>query len=153
MGAGRGKSRRVPRAFPGLSGLTKGKTGATLPVTERLRGMDESCLFCRIARREIETQVLFEDDHVLAFPDINPQAPVHILLIPKQHIATTDDFRAEHGDLLARLMLAATKVGRDQGLNQDGYRLVMNCQEGAGQSVFHVHMHLLGGRRMTWPPG
>ena len=115
--------------------------------------MDDACLFCRIARREIETEVLFEDDHVLAFPDVNPQAPVHVLLIPKEHIATTDDFRAEHGDLLAGLMLAAAKVGRDQGLDRDGYRLVMNCREGAGQSVFHVHMHLLGGRRMSWPPG
>ena len=115
--------------------------------------MSETCLFCKIARRELDTAVVYEDDDLLAFKDIQPQAPVHVLLIPKRHLATLNDLRPDHGELIARLVLAATKIARDQGVADEGYRLVWNCQEGAGQSVFHVHLHLLGGRRMNWPPG
>lgn len=111
------------------------------------------CLFCRIARGELEADTVFENDLVIAFRDISPQAPVHILIIPRRHIPTTNDLRPDHAEILSELMLAATKIAADQGLAEDGYRLVMNCQEGAGQSVFHIHLHLLGGRRMEWPPG
>ncbi len=111
------------------------------------------CLFCRIANREIPADVVYEDDDLLAFRDIDPKAPVHILIIPKRHIATVNDVRPDHADLLSGLFIAAAKLARDQDLAEDGYRLVVNCQEGAGQSVFHLHMHLLGGRRMEWPPG
>ncbi len=115
--------------------------------------MTTDCLFCKIARREIDAQVVYENDDVLAFRDINPQAPVHVLVIPKQHVATANDIRAEHGGMLAAMFTAAARVARDHDVADEGYRLVMNCQEGAGQSVFHVHLHLLGGRRMKWPPG
>jgi len=115
--------------------------------------MEESCLFCKIAHRELDADLVFEDDHVVAFQDINPQAPVHVLIIPRAHVATVNDLREEHGEDLARLFLAARKIAVDQGVDEEGYRLVVNCQEGAGQSVFHIHMHLLGGRRMSWPPG
>ena len=115
--------------------------------------MSDSCLFCKIVQGEIPSDLVFENDQVVAFRDISPQAPVHILIVPRQHVATVNDFRSEHGETLTQLMLAAPKIAVDQGVDEDGYRLVLNCQEGAGQSVFHVHMHLLGGRRMEWPPG
>jgi len=115
--------------------------------------MSGDCLFCGISEKQIEADILYEDDVLVAFRDINPQAPVHILIVPRAHIATLNDLHPEHGELLGELMLAATKIARDQGVDEDGYRLVLNCQEGAGQSVFHLHMHLLGGRRMSWPPG
>jgi histidine triad (HIT) family protein len=115
--------------------------------------MSDACLFCKIARHELDAAVVYEDDDVLAFKDIQPQAPVHVLVIPKRHLATLNDLRPDHGDLIVRLVLAATKIARDQGVADDGYRLVWNCQEGAGQSVFHLHLHLLGGRRLNWPPG
>ncbi len=115
--------------------------------------MSADCLFCRIARREIESDVVYEDDRLLAFRDANPQAPVHVLLVPKDHVPTVNDLRTEHRDLVGGLLLAAAKIARDQDVAEDGYRLVMNCGEGAGQSVFHLHLHLLGGRRMNWPPG
>jgi histidine triad (HIT) family protein len=115
--------------------------------------MTAPCLFCRIARRDLDAEILFEDEDVLAFRDVNPQAPVHILLIPKRHIPTVNEIRAEDARLLSALLLAVPKLARDQGVDEEGYRLVMNCQEGAGQSVFHLHLHLLGGRRMSWQPG
>ena len=111
------------------------------------------CLFCRIVQGELDADTVFENDQVIAFRDISPQAPVHILIIPRRHIATTNDLRPDHAEILSELMLAAAKIAADQGLAEDGYRLVMNCQEGAGQSVFHIHLHLLGGRRFEWPPG
>jgi histidine triad (HIT) family protein len=115
--------------------------------------MNDSCLFCKIAGKELESDVVYEDDHILAFRDIDPQAPIHVLIIPKMHVATSNDFRAEHAPVLSELLLTAAKIARDQGVEESGYRVVMNCQEGAGQSVFHVHLHLLGGRPMAWPPG
>ncbi len=114
--------------------------------------MDASCIFCRIARHEIDTDVVYEDDHLIAFRDLAPQAPVHILVIPKQHVAGVDDVRADHETALARVFPAAARIARDQGV-AGGYRLVVNTGESAGQSVFHLHVHLLGGRPMTWPPG
>ncbi len=111
------------------------------------------CLFCKFVSGEIEPDKVYEDDHVLAFRDINPQAPTHILVIPKKHIPTLNDLQAEDEALVGKLYLAAQKIARDEGIAEDGYRTVMNCNEMAGQTVFHIHLHLLGGRGMAWPPG
>lgn len=113
----------------------------------------EECLFCRMAAGEIKPDTVYEDDEMLAFRDINPQAPLHVLVIPKRHIATSNDLAAEDAGLVGRLVLAARKIAADEGVDEAGYRLVINCNAGAGQSVFHVHVHLLGGRRLGWPPG
>lgn len=102
---------------------------------------------------EITPDKVYENDKVLAFRDINPQAPTHVLIVPKQHIATINDIDASHRDLVGELYLAAKEVARAEGIDERGYRTVMNCNEEAGQSVFHIHLHLLGGRGMTWPPG
>ena len=115
--------------------------------------MVESCLFCKIVSGEIDARILHEDDAVVAFRDVNPQAPVHALIVPRRHVATLNDLRPEHGDLVARMVLAAAKVARDQDVADEGYRLVWNCGAGAGQTVFHLHLHLLGGRGLSWPPG
>ena len=112
-----------------------------------------SCLFCRIGHSEIPAQKVFEDDEIVAFEDINPQAPVHVLVIPRQHVATLNDLQAEHDALIGRMHRVAALLARDRGLAERGYRVVMNCNAEAGQSVFHVHLHLLGGRAMHWPPG
>jgi len=102
---------------------------------------------------EIAPDKVFENDKVLAFRDINPQAPTHVLVIPKQHIATINDLDASHRDLVGELYLAAKEIARAEGIDERGYRTVMNCNEESGQSVFHIHLHVLGGRGMTWPPG
>jgi len=111
------------------------------------------CLFCKIARKEIPADVLYEDRLVVAFSDINPQAPVHVLIIPKAHHETLNDVSAEEQQLLGHMVLVATKMAGEKELKEKGYRLVANCLASAGQSVFHVHFHLLGGRTFTWPPG
>jgi histidine triad (HIT) family protein len=103
--------------------------------------------------RDIDAEIVHEDDLVVAFRDVNPQAPLHVLIVPRRHVATVNDLREDHGEALSRLFLAAAKIARDQGVDEGGYRLVVNCNEGAGQSVFHLHMHVLGGRAMQWPPG
>jgi len=113
----------------------------------------EECLFCRMVAGEIKPDTVYEDDEMLAFRDINPQAPLHVLVIPKRHIATSNDLDAEDAGLVGRLVLAARRIAADEGVDEAGYRLVINCNAGAGQSVFHVHVHLLGGRRLGWPPG
>ncbi|MEJ8567555.1 histidine triad nucleotide-binding protein [Elongatibacter sediminis] len=110
-------------------------------------------LFLKIIQREIDADIVYETDELLAFRDINPQAPTHILIIPKEHIRTLDDLQADHAGLVGRMVLAAAEIAREQGLAQDGYRLVVNCREAGGQMVYHIHLHLLGGRQMTWPPG
>lgn len=110
-------------------------------------------LFAKIIRREIPAEIVYENDQVLAFKDINPQAPVHVLFIPKTAIATLDDAGSDHAELLGTLMLAAADYARQQGFAENGYRVVMNCREDGGQSVYHIHLHLLAGRRLTWPPG
>jgi len=115
--------------------------------------MTTECLFCKMVRGEIKPNTVYEDDTVLAFKDINPQAPVHILVIPKKHIATLNDVGPADADLVGKLVLAAKRVAKDAGVAESGYRLVLNCNADAGQSVFHVHVHLLGGRFMRWPPG
>ena len=113
--------------------------------------MTESCLFCRIVRREIPATIVHEDEHTLAFRDIDPKAPTHVLVIPKEHVATLND--ATDAPMLGRLLLAARDIAATEGIAEDGYRTVINCGAGAGQTVFHVHLHLLGGRKLGWPPG
>lgn len=112
---------------------------------------ETNCLFCKIADGEVSADVVREDDRILAFRDINPQAPTHILLIPRKHIPSVDELDPEDADLVGELFLAAKELAREEELG--GYRLVMNTGRRAGQSVFHIHLHLLGGRSMGWPPG
>lgn len=112
-----------------------------------------STLFTKIINREIPATIVFEDEQVLAFRDINPQAPTHILVIPKKEIATTNDLRPEHETLVGHMVRVASEIAKKEGISEDGYRLVMNCNKDAGKTVFHIHLHLLGGRSMTWPPG
>jgi len=111
------------------------------------------CLFCKIARREIQADVVHETDQVVAFRDIRPQAPTHILLIPKDHVESAATVTDEHGELLAEIVQAAAHLAKAEGIDRSGWRLVTNVGPNAGQSVFHVHFHLLGGRAMSWPPG
>lgn len=113
--------------------------------------MADDCLFCRIVRREIPATLVFEDEHVVAFRDINPQAPVHVVIIPRDHVASLND--ATDAALIGRLSLAAAKIARAEGVGESGYRTVVNTNRDAGQTVFHVHLHLLGGRHLAWPPG
>jgi len=110
-------------------------------------------IFTKIINREIPAEILYEDDEVLAFRDVSPQAPVHFLVIPKQPIPTVNDIQPDQAELIGKMVLAAQLVAREQGVAEDGYRLVMNCNEDGGQTVFHIHMHVLGGRPMSWPPG
>ena len=111
------------------------------------------CLFCRIAAGEIPANILYSDEDVLAFRDINPQAPLHALVIPRKHIATINDLQADDAALVGKLFLAAKQVAKEAGYAEDGYRVVMNCGLDAGQSVFHIHLHILAGRALSWPPG
>lgn len=111
------------------------------------------CLFCKIVAGEMDADIVHSDDHVVGFKDINPQAPHHVLFVPREHVATLDDLEEEHAPLVGRLYLAAGTYARENDLHREGWRAVMNSQEGAGQSVFHVHLHLLGGRNFRWPPG
>ena len=111
------------------------------------------CLFCRIASKEIPSKTVFEDADCVAFEDINPQAPHHVLVVPRSHFETLDDVPASEAAMLGHLVMVATRIARKRGLGESGYRLVLNCRESAGQSVFHIHLHLLGGRDFRWPPG
>lgn len=113
---------------------------------------DSSCLFCRIAAGEIPADLVFESDDVLAFRDIQPRAPTHILLIPREHVASLDELEDRHAELMGHLFLAARDVARAEGLD-DGWRTVVNVGVDGGQTVFHLHVHLLGGRALGWPPG
>ena len=114
---------------------------------------DQDCLFCRIVRREIKAEIVAEEDSFTAFKDINPQAPTHLLIIPNEHLPTLDDAKAQQATLLGRGLLFANRLARQYQLQESGYRVVVNNGAGAGQSVFHLHFHLLGGRPMRWPPG
>ncbi len=111
------------------------------------------CIFCKIAEGGIPAEIVYEDDQVVAFQDLNPQAPVHILVIPRKHIPTTNDLREEDAELMGRLHLVAKEIAMKEGIAEAGYRTVLNCNAQAGQTVFHIHLHLLGGRPMGWPPG
>jgi histidine triad (HIT) family protein len=110
-------------------------------------------LFSKIIRREIPADIVFEDEHVLAFRDIHPQAPVHVLFIPKTPVATLNDLQPEQAELVGRLLLAAAAYAKREGFADAGYRTVFNCNGDGGQSVYHIHLHLLAGRRLSWPPG
>lgn len=111
-------------------------------------------IFSKIIKREIPADIVYENDNILAFRDINPQAPVHILIIPKQEIETIREINgSEHASLLGEMYDAANNIAREEGIFEDGFRLVFNCGDNGGQEVYHIHMHLLGGRKMKWPPG
>jgi len=115
--------------------------------------MTENCLFCKMVSGEIQPKKVYEDADVLAFHDINPRAPVHVLVIPKKHFATVNDFTDADTALVGKVMLAGQKVAAQLGIADSGYRLVANCNGAGGQLVWHMHLHVLGGRQMTWPPG
>ncbi|MYL23138.1 histidine triad nucleotide-binding protein [Vreelandella massiliensis] len=111
------------------------------------------CLFCKIINREIPGDIVYEDDEVLAFNDLNPQAPTHILIIPKKHIATLNDIEESDLATIGRLQYTAAQIAKEKGFADEGYRVVMNCNDMGGQTVYHIHMHLMGGREFTWPAG
>ncbi|MGE5443150.1 MAG: histidine triad nucleotide-binding protein [Ignavibacteriales bacterium] len=113
----------------------------------------DDCIFCEIVRRKARADIVYEDALSIAFRDIKPQAPVHILVIPKNHIRTVVESVEEHKPLLGHLIYVANNIAKKEGISQRGFRLVINCGAQSGQTVWHIHIHLLGGRRMTWPPG
>ena len=113
----------------------------------------DDCLFCKITAGEISPDLVYENESVLVFRDINPQAPLHVLVIPRKHISTANDVAAEDTGLVGEMLLAAQQVAAAEGYAESGYRLVMNCNADAGQTVFHIHLHLLAGRPLNWPPG
>ncbi len=126
------------------------KTGPSRSTQEIVMSDD---LFLKIINREIPADIVYETNEILAFRDINPQAPVHVLIIPKERIPTMNDLQAQHESLVGKLFQAAAEIAREEGISDDGYRVVMNCNEAGGQMVYHIHLHLLGGRQMSWPPG
>lgn len=111
------------------------------------------CIFCKIIGRKIQAKIVHEDDLSLAFEDINPQSPVHMLVIPKKHIPTLLDLKSEDDHLIGHLFSIANKIARDKGISERGFRVVTNCNPESGQTVYHIHLHILGGRHMHWPPG
>ncbi|MFH0764281.1 MAG: histidine triad nucleotide-binding protein [Candidatus Omnitrophota bacterium] len=113
----------------------------------------EFCLFCGIAKKEIPAKIAYEDDAALAFEDINPKAPVHLLVIPKLHIERVSDIREDGFELVGHLISIANRLAESRKIKESGYRLILNCNKDAGQEVFHLHLHLLGGRKFSWPPG
>jgi histidine triad (HIT) family protein len=114
---------------------------------------EQDCLFCKILSGDIPADIVYESDTAIAFRDVNPQAPTHVLVIPRKHIATINDLGEADQQIVGSLYLAAKEVASAEGISDEGYRAVMNCNEGAGQSVFHIHLHVLGGRALGWPPG
>ncbi|MEE8112992.1 MAG: histidine triad nucleotide-binding protein [Nitrososphaerales archaeon] len=111
--------------------------------------MSKDCLFCKISSKEIPADIVYEDDKVLAFRDINPQAPIHMLIIPHRHISNLNEANANDQELLGYMVLTAAQLAKDNGVDESGYRLVMNCNEHGGQTVFHIHLHILAGRQLT----
>lgn len=112
-----------------------------------------SCLFCKIIAGEIPSTKVYEDDRLIAFNDINPQAPMHVLVVPKRHVATLNDLSAADDELVGAMVRVASTIARQRGYDGPGFRTVFNCNAQAGQTVFHIHLHVLGGRVLTWPPG
>lgn len=112
-----------------------------------------SCLFCRIIKKEAPSRIVYEDQEVVAFEDIHPQAPVHILVVPRKHIDSLLEITSEDKDVMDRLLGVANRIAKDRGIASRGYRIVINCGPTGGQTVYHLHLHLLGGRQMAWPPG
>jgi len=113
----------------------------------------ENCIFCKIITGEIPASKVFEDEKIIAFEDINPQAPIHILLIPKEHFASLKDIPEDKKNILSHILLKARQIAQEKGIAESGYRIVLNTERDSGQEVFHIHFHLLGGRKMQWPPG
>jgi len=114
---------------------------------------DTGCVFCRIIKKELPAKVVFENEKVLAFEDLKPQAPIHIIIVPKQHIPKVSDLEEDTKGLAGELVLTANAIAARKGIDKSGYRIVINCNRDGGQLVFHLHLHLLGGRTMAWPPG
>jgi len=114
---------------------------------------DPNCIFCRIIEKKIPATIVHEDERVIAFKDLNPQAPIHLLIVPKKHIADIHQITTADRELIGHLFFVAKTIAAQNGLDRDGYRMVINNGEGAGQTVFHVHLHLLSGRKFSWPPG
>jgi histidine triad (HIT) family protein len=137
---------RTPTTF------VRSSVNAILTLEYPMTDPTSDCLFCRILRGEIPAKKVYEDEHVLAFEDINPKAPTHVLIIPKRHFGGLKEAQAEDAEVIGRCHLAAAKIARQRNI-EDGYRTVLNVGPGAGQSVFHLHVHLLGGRHLSWPPG
>lgn len=115
--------------------------------------MSDDCLFCKIVKGEIKSEIVYEDDEIVAFKDINPQAPVHLLFVPRRHMSSLNEIGDGDTGVMGKLLLRAKEEAKKRGIAEDGYRVVINCNKGAGQEVFHIHAHLLGGRTFTWPPG
>ncbi len=113
----------------------------------------QECIFCKIINRELPAEIVYEDEQILAFKDVNPVAPVHLLLIPKKHISGISDLKEEDAGIMGRMQILAANLAAEMGLAQDGFRLVCNCGRDAGQLVMHIHYHLLSGREFQWPPG
>ncbi len=113
----------------------------------------KTCVFCRILRREVPAKLVYENDQVLAFEDVNPVAPVHVLIIPKEHIGSINEISPLHDGLMGQMVTVAKEIARKQNIHETGFRLVINNGVDVGQSVFHLHMHVMGGRAMAWPPG
>lgn len=113
----------------------------------------DDCIFCKIVSGDIAADIVYQDGDVLAFRDLGPQAPVHVLVIPKRHISTINDLQPEDAALIGKMYLAAKQVAKQEGMDESGYRCVMNCNDEGGQTVHHIHLHVLGKRQMTWPPG
>ncbi len=113
----------------------------------------EDCIFCKIINKEIPASVVYEDERMIAFDDINPQAPVHVLLIPKEHYPSLNEIPEDKKDMLSHLLLKAREIAREKEIGERGYRIVLNTARESGQDVLHIHFHLLGGRQMSWPPG
>ncbi|MDI6704364.1 MAG: histidine triad nucleotide-binding protein [bacterium] len=111
------------------------------------------CTFCKIISGKIQGDILYEDDKVVAFSDINPQAPVHVLIVPKKHIPTILDVKERDMDIVSHIYSIVNRIAEDKGLSSKGFRVVLNCKDDGGQAVYHLHFHLLGGRRMNWPAG
>ena len=111
------------------------------------------CLFCKIIDKSISANIIYENDNIIAFDDINPNSPVHVLIIPKIHIPTLNDLNEEHKNLMGELVFTAKLLAEDLGIDEAGYRLNFNCNQAGGQTVYHIHLHLMGGREFGWPPG
>ncbi len=111
------------------------------------------CIFCKIVAGDIDADIIYQTDRVIGFRDLNPQAPTHVLIIPRHHISTINDIAESDAEVIGQLFVAAKEIAAVEGFSEPGYRLIMNCNAGAGQSVFHVHLHLMGGRQFDWPPG
>lgn len=111
------------------------------------------CIFCKIAKKEAPAKIIYEDDEIVAFDDLHPKAPHHKLIIPRKHIATLNDVDEKDSNLMGHMLLVAKKLAKQLGIDEEGYRVLMNVNRGGGQLVFHIHLHLIGGRPMSWPPG